>query len=328
MDRRAFIGTLTGALLAAPLAAGGQQAGRVYRIGYLPFSTCPVPPYESDPVRSALRSLGYVEDRNVIIECRAAAGLNERLPDVAVELARSRLDVLIAIGTPAALAAQRATTTTPIVFVTAGDPVGSGLVGSLAHPGKNVTGVAAMGPLQLMKGVEFLKESAPRVSQVAFLLDLSNPNHVTQMGEQDAAASTLGLTLRRVDVRSASDLDNAFTTIVRERLQAVYVFPLRVNRAEVDRIVEFAAKHRLPTLGLVDAQYKAVGFLVYYSFSRVEQYDRAAHYVDRILKGAKPADLPVEQPSKFDLIINLKTAKALGLTIPPSLLQRADQVIE
>jgi len=326
MERRAFISAVTGGLLAAPLAAGAQSAGKMFVIGYLPFSTCSVP--ENDSFRSALRSLGYIDGSNVIIECRAAAGLNERLPDAAAELARSRIDVLVAIGTPAALAAQRATTTIPIVFVSAGDPVGNGLVGSLAHPGKNVTGVTAMGALQLMKGVEFLKESAPHVSRVAFLLDLSNPNHVTQMVEQDAAASTLGLTLRRVDVQSASDLDNAFTTIVRERAQAVYVFPLRIDRPGVDRIVEFAAKHRLPTLGLVDGQYKAVGFLVYYSFSRVEQYDRAAHIVDRILKGANPAHLPVEQPTKFELVINLKTAKALGLTIPPSLLQRADQVIE
>jgi putative ABC transport system substrate-binding protein len=311
-----------------PFAAGAQPAGKVYRIGFLPFSTCPAPPYENDAFRSALRNLGYVDGRNVVIECRAAAGLNERLPDAAAELVRLKIDVLVAQGTPAALAALRATATTPVVFVSAGDPVGNGLVASLARPGKNVTGMSAISPVQVMKGVELLKESAPRVTRVAILLDLSNPNQAMQIGEQDAAANAIGVELRRVDVRSSSDLDAAFTTIVRERAQAVYLFPLRIGRPEADRIVEFTVKNRLPTLGLVDVQYKAVGVLVYYSFSRLEQYDRAASFVDRILKGANPADLPVEQPTKFELVINLKTAKAIGLTIPPSLLLRADQVIE
>jgi putative ABC transport system substrate-binding protein len=188
--------------------------------------------------------------------------------------------------------------------------------------------MSAIGPHQVMKAVEFLKEIAPRVTRVAILLDFSNPNHVMQMGEQDAAANAMGLELRRVDVRSSSDLDAAFTTIVREHAQAVYVFPLRIGRHEADRIVEFTVKNRLPILGLVATMYKAAGVLLYYSFSQAEQNDRAATFVDRILKGASPAELPVEQPTKFELVINLKTAKALGLTIPPSLLARADQVIE
>ena len=325
MDRRTFLNALSGSLLAAPLAAEAQPAGKVWRIGLLPFATCPVPPHD-DHFRSALRSLGYVEGRNLVFECRATTG--QRFPDVAATLLQLKIDVLVAQGTPAALAAQRATATTPIVFVTVGDPVGSGLVGSLGRPGKNVTGIAAMGSLQLMKGVEFLKEIAPRITRVAILLDFSNPNHVMQTVEQDAAANAMGVELRRVDVRGSSDLDTAFTAIVRERAQAVYLFPLRIGRSEVDRIAEFTVKNRLPTLGLVDPPYMAAGVLVFYSFSRTEQYDRAARFVDRILKGDNPADLPVEQPTKFDLVINLKTARAIGVTIPPSLLQRADQVIE
>ena len=274
MDRRRFLLTSLAGALAAPIDAGAQQAGKVYRIGFLPFSACPAPPYDSD-LRSALRILGYVEGRNVVIECRAAAGPGDQLSDAATELVRLKLDVLVAQGTPAALAAQRATATIPVVFVTVGEPVSSGLVSTLAHPGKNVTGMAAIGAHQVMKGVEYLKESTPRLTRVAILLDLSNPNHAMRMDEQDAAAKAMGVELRRVDVRSPSDLDAAFTTIVRERSQAVYLFPLRIGPPDAGRIVEFTVKNRLPTLGLVDPPYKA-----------------------------------------------------LGLTIPPSALARADQVIE
>jgi putative ABC transport system substrate-binding protein len=328
VDRRRFLLTSLAGALAAPLAAGAQQAGKVHRIGFLPFAMCPAPPYDND-LRSALRALGYVEGRNVVIECRAAALQgDDRFSDAAAELVRLKLDVLVAQGTPAALAAQRATATIPVVFVTVGEPVGSGLVSTLARPGKNVTGMAAIGAHQVMKGVEYLKESTPHLTRVAILLDLSNPNHAMRMDEQDAAAKAMGLELRRVDVRTPSDLDAAFATIARERAQAVYLFPLRIGPPDADRIVEFTVKNRLPTLGLVDPPYRAAGVLLFYSFSRTEQYDRAATFVDRILKGAKPGDLPVEQPTKFELVINLKTAKALGLTIPPSLLARADQVIE
>jgi ABC transporter substrate binding protein len=209
-----------------------------------------------------------------VIECRAAAGPNEGLSDAATELMRLKIDVLVAQGTPAAQAAQRATATTPVVFVTAGDPVGNGLVTSLARPGKNVTGMAAMDPIQTIKGVEFLKESAPSITRVAVLLDFSNPNHGLRMKEQDAAARVVGLELRRIDVRQSSDLDAAFTAMVRERAQAVFLFPLWIGRSDTDRIVEFTVKNRLPTLGLVDLQYRAAGVLVYYTFNRSEQYQR------------------------------------------------------
>ena len=252
----------------------------------------------------------------------------ERLPDLAAELVQLKIDVLVADSTPSALAAQRATATTPVVFSSVGDPVGSGLVGSLARPGNNVTGMSALHPGQIMKGVGILKESAPRVTRVAILLDLSNPNHAMQTVEQDAAANAMGLELRRFDVQSSADLDAVFTAIVRERAQALFLRPLRIGRPEADRILKFTVKNRLPTLGLVSPAYKAAGVLLFFTFSPAEQYDRAAIFVDRILKGANPANLPVEQPTKFELVINLKTAKALGLTIPPSLRARADQIIE
>jgi putative tryptophan/tyrosine transport system substrate-binding protein len=326
--RLELVAMLAFGLLAAPLSVEAQQAGKVYRIGLLPYSTCPAPPYANDPFRSALRNLGYVEGRNVVIECRAPPGQTERLPDLAAELVQLKIDVLLAESTPSALAAQRATATTPVVFVEVGDPVGSGLVRSLARPGENVTGMSALDPGQIMKGVGILKESASRLTRVAILLDLSNPIHAMHTSEHDAAANAMGLELRRFDVRSSSDLDAALTGIVRERAQAVYLRPLRIGRPEADRIVEFTVKNRLPTLGLVSPLYKAAGVLLFFTFSPAEQYDRAAIFVDRILKGANPANLPVEQPTKFELVINMKTAKALGLTIPPSLLLRADQVIE
>jgi putative ABC transport system substrate-binding protein len=324
MDRRRFLLTSLAGAFAAPFSVNAQQAGVMYRIGFLPFAACSVP----EAFRSALNGMGYVEGRNVVIECRAAAGSNEGLSDAATELMRLKIDVLVAHGTPAARAAQRATATTPVVFITAGDPVGNGLVTSLARPGKNVTGMTAMDPIQVIKGVEFLKQSAPRITRVAVLLDLSNPNHGLQMNEQDAAAQAIGLELRRVDIRRPADLDAAFTAMVRERAQAVFLFPLRIDPPDTDRIVQFAAKNRLPSLGLVDQQYIAAGLLLYYTFNRAEQFDRAAALVDRVLKGANPAEIPVEQPTKFDLVINLKTAKALGLTLPPSLLARADRVID
>jgi putative tryptophan/tyrosine transport system substrate-binding protein len=308
MNRRRFLLTSLAGAVAVPLAAKAQHAGGRYRIGFLPFSTCSVP----EAFRSALNSLGYVEGRNVVIECRPAAGPNEGLSDAATELMRLKIDVLVAQGTPAARAAQRATAVTPIVFVTAGDPVGNGLVTSLARPGKNVTGTAAMDPIQTIKGVEFLKEGASSITRVAVLLDLSNPNHGLQMKEQDAAAHAMGLELRRIDLRRPSDLDAAFTAMIRERTQAVFLFPLRIGRPDTDRIVEFTIKNRLPTLGLVDLQYREAGVLLYYTFNRAEQYARAASFVDRILKGANPAEIPVEQPTKFELVINLKTAKTFS----------------
>jgi len=321
----ALAATLTLGLLAAPRAVEAQQVGKVYRIGHLAFSTCPAAPYTNDPLRSALRDLGYVEGRNIVIECRGPAGQAARLNDLAAELVRLKVDVLLAQSTPSALAAQRATTTIPIVVFFVLDPVASGLVANLRRPGGNITGLSAVGP-EATKGLELLKEGVPFVSRVAILFDRSNPAELAQVSQQEIAAKALGLELQRIDVRSPADLDAAFAAILRERAHALYLYPLRIGRPEVERVVGFAVKNRLPTMGLLGD--RTAGVLFFYGPSIVEHYQRLASYVDKILKGAKPADLPVEQPTKFELVINLKTAKALGLTIPPSLLLRADQVIE
>ncbi len=314
-------------LLTATLPAEAQQVGKVYRIGHLAFSTCPVAPYTNDPLRSALRDLGYVEGRNIVIECRGPAGQDDRLDDLAAELVRLKVDVLVAQSTPAALAAQRATTTIPIVVFFVADPVASGLVANLRRPGGNITGLSGVGP-EATKGLELLKEGAPFVSRVAIVFDRSNQAEVAQVSLQDIAAKALGLQLQRIDVRSPGDLDAAFAAILRERAHALLLYPLRIGRPEAERIMGFAVKNRIPTLGFLSRFYQTAGALFFFSPSTVEHYQRLASYVDRVLKGAKPADLPVEQPTKFELVINLKTAKALGLTMPPSLLLRADQVIE
>ena len=328
MDRRTFLGTLTGGLLAAPLAAHAQQASKVYRIGYLSHFGCPIRPEYIGPFRQGLRELGYVEGQNLIIECRGAPGAADRLPGLAAELVRLKVDVLVAGGTASALAAKQATKTIPIVMVYVGDPVGSGLVTSLARPGGNVTGLSILTPEMVPKALEILKEAAPSVSRVAVWLDPTNPGDTSADKQMDAAAKMLGVRLERVDVRTAGHLDAAFAVAVRQREEALVVYPLPIPRLDVQRIAEFAIKNRLPTIAILLPQNVREGLLMSYGPNQAEPYRRAGHYIDKILKGAKPGDLPVEQPSNFDLVINLKAAKALGLTIPPSLLQRADQVIE
>jgi putative ABC transport system substrate-binding protein len=315
-------------LLVVPLAAEAQQAGKVYRIGHLPFTTCPVAPYTNDPLRSAFRDLGYVEGQNIVIECRAPGGQPDRLNGLAAELVRLKVDVLVTSSTPSALAARRATSTIPIIFSFVADPVGAGLVASLGRPGGNITGVSIVGRDAVKKGLELLKEGAPLAARVAIVTDPANQGQAAQVPDQMVAANALGLHLQRVEVRAPVDLDSAFAAILRERAQTLYLYPLRIGPAEVDRIVEFAVTNRLPTLGAISPQYRAAGLLFFFSHSTAEHIQRLVSYVDKVLKGAKPGDLPVEQPTKFELVINLKTAKALGLTIPPSLLLRADQVIE
>jgi putative tryptophan/tyrosine transport system substrate-binding protein len=328
MDRRHFLLTSLAGVIAVPRAAEAQEAGRVHKFGFLAFSTC----QSQDPVfrqfRQALATLGYVEGKNIIIQCSVAADQPDHNRVRAEELVRLKVDLIVAQGTPSALAAQRATRTTPIIMFNVADPVARGLVASLTRPGGNVTGLTNLVEGQTLKSLELLKEGAPRVSRVAVLIDPSNQGQVALSAEQDVAAQTLALKLRRIEVRDGSDLDAAFAAILRDRAQALYLLPLRITPAGAERIMEFAIKHRLPTLGAVSLLYPRVGVLFFYSHSLAEQFQRLAAYVDRILKGAKPADLPVEQPTKFELIINLKTAKALGLTIPSSVLARADQVIE
>ena len=326
--RREFIGTLAGGLLAAPLAAEAQQAAKVARIGILGGSAAPTPLREA--FLQGLRDLGYVEGRTVVIEYRFDEEKLERLPALAAELVALKVDVIVTGSTPAALAAKQATRTLPIVFVAVGDPVGSGLVTSLARPGGNVTGLSNLAPELVGKCLELLKQAVPGVSRVAVLWQPGAVGERTEkdmLKEAEVAARALGVRLQFVEARGPEDFDRAFSDMTRARAGALTVLGSAMFFSERRRLVDLAAKNRLPAVypwrEFVDA-----GGLMAYGPDLADLFRRAATYVDKILKGAKPADLPVEQPTKFELVINLKTAKALGLTIPPSLLGRADQVIE
>ncbi len=312
--------------LTVPLAAEAQQPGKVYRIGFLRYLACPDELGSTD-LRQGLRELGYVEGSNIVIECRDALRKAERLPDLAAELVRLNVDVLVTESTVVTLAAKQATRTVPIVMVGVGDPVASGLVSSLAWPGGNVTGLSLLFPEIVQKELELLKEVVPSVSRVTVWMDSTNPGQTLPDEQMAAAAKVLGIRPRRIELRTAADLDGAFAATLRQRAEALLVYPLPIAPFDFQRIAEFAVKNRLPTITNSPTFVKS-GALMLYGASFPEQYRRAGIYIDKILKGTKPADLPVEQPTKFDLVINLKTAKALGLTIPRSLLLRADQLIE
>jgi putative tryptophan/tyrosine transport system substrate-binding protein len=328
MDRRAFMVMVGGGLLAAPLAAEGQPKAGVPRIGYLGNSS---PSLESDLVdafRQGLGEFGYTEGQNITIEYRWAEGKYDRFPDLVADLVRLKVDVIVTAGTPGALAAKQATKTIPIVMAVAADAVGAGLVASLARPGGNVTGSTTIAQELEGKRLELLREVVPRLSRVAVLWNPANPVQPIILKQTQLAAPALYLRLEPiVGVSGVRELEGAFATISRVRPDALILLADRFLLAERTRIVEFAAKRRLPTMYPYREMVKAGG-LMSYSPSYPDLFRRAATYVDKILRGAKPADLPVEQPTKLELVINLKTARALGLTIPPSLLQRADQVIE
>jgi putative tryptophan/tyrosine transport system substrate-binding protein len=309
-------------LLAAPLAASAQQPpGKSYRIGLLGD----VPSFLDEAFRQGLRELGYVEGQNIAIEHRSPELKYERLPGLAADLVRLKMDVIVAASPAATEAAKRATSTIPIVFTVSGDPVADGLVASLARPGGNITGLATISPELLGKQLEILKSVAPKVSRVAVL---QNPNtHRGVLRQAEGAARALGVQLQILEARTPSEIDAAFAAMSSQRADGILVLRDAVFRAQRAQITALAAKNRLPAVyGLREEA--EVGGLVAYGASVPQLYRRAATYVDKILKGAKPGDLPVEQPTKFELVINLKTAKTLGLTIPPSLLLRADQVIE
>ena len=312
--------------LVVPLTAAAQQPAKVVRIGIL----SPVGP-GTDPIRLAfpqrLGELGWVVGQNLTLEPRYAEGNVTRLPDLAAELVQLKVSVILAFGTPASIAAKNATATIPIVIL-AGDPVGTGLVASLARPGGNLTGVTIEAGLELAaKRLELLKEVAPRTSRVGILW---NPANIAEARVREAnleLGRALGLTLIPLEVRSPGDFEVAFASARRERVDALSVTENPLNMEQRDLIVSFAAKNRLPAMFGERASVRAGG-LMSYGTSFADLLRHAADYVDKILKGAKPADLPVEQPTKFELVINLKTAKALGLTIPQSVLIRADQVLE
>jgi putative ABC transport system substrate-binding protein len=330
--RRAFIRTLAGGLLAAPLAAGAQQAGKVYRIGYLSLGSLESPETRAslDAFRQGLRERGYGEGQNIVIEYRAADGKIERLPALATELARLKVDLIVAGSTPGARAARQATTTIPIIAPNMGDPVQDGLVANLARPGANLTGSTFLGPELVPKRLALLKEALPGVSRIAVLWHPGAFGERTMrdmVKETEAAARTLGVQLQFVEARGPDEFDRAFSAMARERADAFIVFPSVMLFNERRRIVALAAQSRLPAM-YQSREFVELGGLIGYGASIPDAVRRAATYVDRILKGAKPGDLPVEQPTKFELVINLKTAKALGLTIPPSVLGRADEVIQ
>jgi putative ABC transport system substrate-binding protein len=326
MNRRAFIATAT-AILAAPLAADAQQAAKVPRIGFLGNSTAALEANLVGPFREGLRDLGYVEGRNVLIEYRWAEGKYGRFPALIGELIAQKVDVIVTAGTPAALAVRKATTSIPLVMVAVGDPIGVGLVASLARPGGNSTGLTSISAELEGKRLELLREVIPKLSSIAVLWNPANAWAGGAEKEVQAAAQVLRMRVQSLQVRAPEEFDNAFAAIVRERPAALLVIADRLFLHNRARIVDFGAKHRLPGMypyrELVEA-----GGLMSFGPSYAGMHRRAAHYVDKILKGAKPADLPVEQPTTFELVINLKTAKALGLTIPPSLRQRADEVIQ
>ena len=330
IDRRVFIGTLAGSLLAAPLAVEAQQGARVARMGYL-ASSLAASPHLHGAFRQGLRDRGYIEGRNVVIEYRDAEGKLDRLPALAAELVARKVDVIVAAGgTPAALAAKHATGALPIVFTAAADPVTDGLVPSLARPGGNVTGLSLLIPDLVGKRLEQFKQAVPGISHVAMLWQpggLGEQTETDTLKGAEVAARALGLQLQFVEARGPVDFERAFSDMARARADALTVLPSPTFLYERRHLVDLAAKNRLPTL-FAFREYVDTGGLMSYGPDIADMYRRAATYVDKILKGAHPGDLPIEQPIKFELVINLRTAKVLGLTIPPSLLQRADQVIE
>ena len=325
MDRRKFLAGTGAVLLAAPLAAEAQQAEKIARIGWLGDI-----PGRPEAFRQGLRDLGYVEGRNVAIEYRSTEGKLERFPALAAELVALKVDVIVAGSTPAILAAKQATKTIPIIFIGTADPVGSGLVTSLARPGGNVTGSSNLAAELVGKRLEQLTQAVPGVTRVAVLWHPGNLGDRTEkdmLNAAEIAARALGVRLQFVEARGPADFDRAFSDMTTARAGALTVLPSRMFTGERRRLVDLAAKNRLPAV-FPFRDFADAGGLMSYGPNLADLSRRAATYVDKILKGAKPGDLPVEQPAKFELVINLKTAKALGLTIPPSLLGRANEIIQ
>ena len=326
MERRTLVAGLSG-LLVVPLAASAQSAGKTPRIGLLDPGSIASSAVRFEAFRLGLRELGYVEGHNIRIEPRFADGRPERLRALARELATSHVDVIVTATTPGTRAAQDATRTIPIVFAMIADPVEAGLVQSLARPGGNITGLSNLAPLVDGKRLELLKEALPRVTTVGVVLDPANPALTIRFKEMQSAAHPLGVALNSVIVREAGELEGAIDQAITRGAGALFV-PTPTFIAYGRRVRDIAARRRVPVFHDTREPVEAAGGLMAYGPSHSDLYRRSAIYVDKILKGTKPADLPVEQPTKFELVVNMKTAKALGLTMPQSLLVRADQVIE
>jgi len=326
MDRRAFIGRVAGGVLAAPLAAFAQQAGKIARIGFLGAASASGYAKQLDGFRLGLRDFGYMEGKNIVLEYRWAEGNYAQLAELAAELVHSKVDVIVTHGTPGTRAAKGATTTIPIVMAISGDAVATGLVVSLPRPGGNITGSTFFGPELSAKQIELLKEILPRITRVAVLVNPDNPVIGPMSKAMEITTKSLNLGLQQFAVRGPNEFENAFSAMVQKSVEAVAIQEDGMLNANVRTAGDLAMRKRLPLIG--NTEVPRAGGVLGYGVNFPEVFRSAAYFVDNILKGAKPADLPVQQPTKFELVINLKTAKALGITIPQSLLSRADEVIQ
>jgi len=328
MKKAAVPSTLIAAImLAVAVIADAQQAGKIFRIGYLEPGTASVNTVLLEGFRQELNKLGWIEGKNITIEYRYAEQKNERLPELAADLVRLNVDVIVVSSTPPALVAKKATTSIPIVFANAGDPVGTGLVASLARPAGNVTGLASLSTELITKRLEILKEAVPRLARVGFFRELAS-SESPQMKELRPASSALKVKLEEIETQvDAKGLESAFQTAMERQVNGFMTLTSRNFLAERRRIVVLAGKHRLPAI-YFQKEFVDEGGLMSYGADYDDLFRKAAHYVDKILKGAKPADLPVQQATKFEFVINLKAAKQIGLTIPPNVLARADKVIK
>jgi len=325
--KKKVIGLALGALLIAlSVSAEAQQPARIPRIGILAAPSASFFSARVEAFRQRLRELGYVEGRNILLEYRYAEGKLERLPDLAAELLRLKVDVIVTAGAPVILAAKKASATMPIVFANAGDPVGSGFVSSLARPGGNITGLSLMTPDLDGKRLELLKEAFPKIARIAFLWGSLGTRGNRPLTDMEAAAKALGLKLLSLEVRSLDDFDSAFARAKRDGAQALITTSGGLISAQQRQVLDFAAKNRLPAM-YPDSEFVEAGGLMSYAPNIADLWRRAADFVDKILKGTKPADIPVEQPMKFEFVISLIAAKQIGVTIPPNVLVRADKVI-
>jgi putative ABC transport system substrate-binding protein len=327
MRRRQFVAILGGVLAAWPFAVRAQHGGKIPRVGFMGNSTAELEANLVGPFREGLREHGYEEGRNVEIVFRWAEGRYERFPDLIAELIAANVDVIVTAGTPAAAAIKKATSTVPVVLAAVGDPVGSGIVPNLARPGGNITGLGGLAPDLEGKRLELLREVVPDLSHVAFFLNPANDFHTASLRQALVAAQALNIRLQPCEVSRSEDLDTAFASVVKEKPGGLLILADRIFLHNRQRMMDFATEHRLPSVNAYRELVEAGG-LTSYGPSYEDMHRRAADYVDRILKGARPGDLPIEQPTKFTLVVNLKAAKALGLNVSPALLARADEVIE
>ena len=327
MKRREFITLLGGTAAAWPLAVHAQQPIKRYRIGMLETISEALNAANLAAFRKSLRDLGYIEGQNLFIEYRSADGRAERFPEMATELLRSNVDLIVTRGTPASLAVKNAAPTIPVVMAAVAEPLESGLVAGLARPGGNVTGLSSFAAVLDAKRVELLREAVPGVARIAAFMNMGNPVQFGEWKEIETAAQSMGIQPQLIDVRKVDDIGPAFDAATREHADALVVGIDAIMQANSKHITDLAAKRRLPAI-YASKEFIETGGLLAYGVSYPDLYRRAAIYVDKILKGAKPADLPVEQPTKFELVINLKAARALGLQMSPTLIARADEVIE